>query len=103
YQKLGAAPVQAEVQAARHAFSLTIMTADRPRLFATIAGALAGWGMNIIQADAVAHSAGIVLDTFHFAELHRTLELNPTEIERFRHSLPDVVKGAASLEQLLKG
>ncbi len=103
YQKLGADPVQTEVQAARHAFSLTIMTADRPRLFATIAGVLAGWGMNIIKADAFANSAGIVLDTFHFADLHRTLELNPTEIERFRRSLTDVVKGAASLEQLLKG
>jgi len=39
-------------------------------------------GMNIIKADAFANAAGIVLDTFHFADLHRTLELNPTEVER---------------------
>jgi len=25
-----------------------------------------------------------VLDTFHFADLHHTLELNPSEAERFR-------------------
>jgi [protein-PII] uridylyltransferase len=103
YQKLRTEPVQVELQAARHAFSLTILTADRPSLFATLAGVLAGWGMNIIKADAFANAAGIVLDTFHFADLHRTLELNPSEIERFRRSLIDVVNGKAPLETLLKG
>jgi [protein-PII] uridylyltransferase len=43
-----------------------------------------------------------VLDTFHFADLHRTLELNPTEIERFRANLADIVNGKAPLEPLLK-
>ena len=102
-QKLKAEPVQTELRATGHAFSLTLLTADRPALFATIAGVLAGWGMNIIKADAFANSAGVVLDTFHFADLHRTLELNPTEIERFRRSLADVVNGRALLEPLLKG
>ena len=102
-QKLKAEPVQTELRATGHAFSLTLLTADRPALFATIAGVLAGWGMNIIKADAFANSAGVVLDTFHFADLHRTLELNPTEIERFRRSLADVVNGRTPLEPLLKG
>jgi [protein-PII] uridylyltransferase len=103
YQRLASEPVQVELQQARHAFSLTILTADRPRLFATIAGVLAGWGMNIIKADAFANAAGIILDTFHFADLHRTLELNPTEGERFQRSLIDVVNGKAPLEPLLMG
>jgi [protein-PII] uridylyltransferase len=102
YQKLRTEPVQTEVRATDHAFSLTLLTADRPALFGTIAGVLAGWGMNIIKADAFANAAGVVLDTFHFADLHRTLELNPTEIERFRRSLADVVNGKAPLEPLLK-
>jgi [protein-PII] uridylyltransferase len=102
-QKLGLEPVQTELQARRHAFSLTLLTADRPALFATISGVLAGWGMNIIKADAFANSAGVVLDTFHFADLHRTLELNPTEIDRFLRSLKNVVNGKAPLESLLKG
>ena len=59
--------------------------------------------MNIIKADAFANAEGVVLDTFHFADLHRTLELNPTEIERFRQSLSDVVNGKAPLEPLLMG
>ena len=54
------------------------------------------------EADAFANAAGIVLDTFHFADLHRTLELNPSEIERFRKSLTDVVNGKAALEPLLQ-
>jgi [protein-PII] uridylyltransferase len=103
YQKLGAQPVQTELQVRRHAFSLTLLTADRPALFATISGVLAAWGMNIIKADAFANAAGNVLDTFHFSDLHRTLELNPTEIERFLKSLMDVVSGKAPLEPLLSG
>lgn len=103
YQKLRAEPVQTELHARGHSFSLTLLTPDRPALFATIVGVLAGWGMNIVKADAFANAAGIVLDTFHFTDLHRTLELNPSEIERFLGSLRDVVNGKASLEPLLKG
>ena len=103
YQKLGVEPVQTELQVRRHAFSLTLLTADRPALFATISGVLAGWGMNIIKADAFANAAGTVLDTFHFSDLHRTLELNPSEVERFLLSLKNVVNGKAPLEPLLKG
>jgi [protein-PII] uridylyltransferase len=102
YQKLRSEPVQTELTAARHAFSLTLLTADRPALFGTIAGVLAGWGMNIIKADAFANAAGVVLDTFHFADLHRTLVLNPTETERFRANLADIVNGKVPLEPLLR-
>ncbi len=102
YRKLAVDPVQTELLAAQHGFSLTLLTPDRPALFATISGVLAGWGMNINKADAFANAAGIVLDTFHFADLHRTLELNPSETERFRKSLADVVNGKAPLEPLLK-
>jgi [protein-PII] uridylyltransferase len=101
-QKLRSEPVQTELHTTAHTFSLTLLTADRPALFSTIAGILAGWGMNIIKADAFANAAGVVLDTFHFVDLHRTLELNPTEIGRFRQSLADVVNGKAPLEPLLK-
>jgi [protein-PII] uridylyltransferase len=103
YRKLSEEPVQTQVAATRHGFAVTLLTADRPALFATISGVLAGWGMNINKADAFANAAGIVLDTFHFTDLHRTLELNPSEIARFRKSLEDVLTGKAALEPLLKG
>ena len=101
YQKLKGEPMQTEVKRTRHGFSLSVITADRPALFAKIAGVLAGWGMNIVKADAFANAAGVVLDTFQFVDLHRTLELNPGEIERFRRNLADVVNGKAALEPLL--
>jgi [protein-PII] uridylyltransferase len=103
YQKLGTEPVQTEIKSTHHAFTLTLLSADRPALFAAIAGVLAAWGMNIVKADAFANSAGVVLDTFHFVDLHRTLELNPSEIPRFRQSIADVVNNKQPLEPLLKG
>lgn len=103
YRKLSAEPVQSELTATRHGFALTILTADRPALFATISGVLAGWGMNINKADAFGNAAGIVLDTFHFADLHRTLELNPSEVARFQKGLEDVLTGKKALDPLLKG
>src|SRR5205823_5096986 len=77
YRKLSEEPVQTQVAATRHGFALTLLTPDRPALFSTISGVLAGWGMNINKADAFANAAGIILDTFYFTDLHRTLELNP--------------------------
>jgi [protein-PII] uridylyltransferase len=103
YQKLGAQPVQTELKERQHAFELTLLSADRPALFAAISGVLAGWGMNIVKADAFANSAGVVLDTFHFVDLHHTLELNPSERMRFQQSIADVVNGKQPLEPLLKG
>ena len=103
YQRLGSEPVQTEIKSTHHAFTLALLSADRPALFAAIAGVLAAWGMNIVKADAFANSAGVVLDTFHFVDLHRTLELNPSEIPRFRQSIADVVNNRQALEPLLKG
>ena len=103
YQQLGSEPVQTELKRANHMFALTLLSADRPALFATIAGALAAWGMNIVKADAFANAAGVVLDTFHFLDLHKTLELNPGEIPRFQQSIAEGVSGKQSLEPLLKG
>src|SRR5262249_25522344 len=102
YRSLGDSKVQADISDSRQVFSLTLLTADRPALFATISGVLAGWGMNIIKADAFANAAGVVLDTFQFTDLYRTLELNPGELERSRTSLIEVVNGKPPLEPLLK-
>ncbi|HVM75520.1 MAG TPA: [protein-PII] uridylyltransferase [Candidatus Saccharimonadales bacterium] len=103
YEKLGTEPVQTEVKKTHHVFTLTLLSADRPALFATIAGALAAWGMNIVKADAFGNATGVVLDTFHFVDMHKTLELNPGEISRFQQSISDVVNGKQTLEPMLKG
>ncbi len=86
-----------------HSYDLTLLTRDRPFLFAQITGTLAGWGMNIVKADAFANAARLVLDTFRFTDPFRTLELNPSEVARFQQSLRDVLAGRVNLESLLRG
>jgi [protein-PII] uridylyltransferase len=66
-----------------------------------VAGALAAWGMNIVKAGAFSNEAGIVVDSFQFSDIFRTLELNPSEKERFLEYLHDVVAQKTPVEQLL--
>ena len=96
-------PVQLQLTRRANFFELTLLIGDRPFLFATVTGTLAAWGMNIVKAEAFANAAGIVLDTFRFVDLFRTLELNPSEIARFQESLAGVLNGTENLETLLRG
>ena len=41
---------------------------DRSFLFASIAGSLSAFGMNIVEAEAFANGSALVLDTFRFAD-----------------------------------
>jgi [protein-PII] uridylyltransferase len=101
FRQLGQNPVQARLHGQKRDWCLTVITRDRPFLFASITGSLAAWGMNILKADAFANRAGVVVDTFRFVDLHGTLELNPSEVVRFQKFLEDVLQGAASFEPLL--
>jgi [protein-PII] uridylyltransferase len=96
-------PVQVSLQKRSQFYGLTLITPDRPMLFATIAGTLAAWGMNIVKADAYCNRAGTVLDVFYFTDLFRTFDLNPTEIERFKNNLLAVLSGEVSLAALMAG
>lgn len=102
-QRLPENPVQVALRFRDHSYELTVLTRDRPFLFASITGTLAAWGMNILKAEAFANAAAIVLDTFRFVDLHRTLELNPPEAKRFEQSVVDVLSGGVSLQDLLRG
>src|SRR5277367_6074496 len=86
-------PVQQNLRRGRHWYELTLVTSDRPSLFATMAGVLAAWGMNIVKAAAFSNQAGVVVDTFYFTDRFRTLELNLPEWERFQTSIHDVLTG----------
>jgi len=100
---LAESPIQLSLQKHSHLYALTVVTLDRPMLFATIAGTLAAWGMNIVKAEAYCNRAAVVLDTFHFTDLFRTFELNPSEVERFRNNLLAVLGGELSLAALMAG
>jgi len=99
----GKIPVRVNVTARNHHFELTVLTPDRPFLFASLTGTLAAWGMNIIKADAFANARGMVLDTFRFVDLHHTLELNPSEKGRLEADLVAVLTGEVDLAKLMSG
>ena len=81
----------------------TIVTNDRPALFASLTGAISSFGLDIVKAEAFANAQGVVLDTFVFADPKRTLELNPTESSRLRQTIEDVALGRLDTAQLSRG
>jgi len=94
-------PVQLDLRPSRQLYDLTVITRDRTRLFADVAGALAAWGMNIVRAGAYSNDAGVIVDSFVFSDVFRTIELNPSERDRFLENMHDVVAQKVSVAQLL--
>jgi [protein-PII] uridylyltransferase len=99
---LGQDGVQLNLKQIRHWYELTLITTDRPFLFASVSGALAAWGMNIVKANAFSNAAGTVVDTFYFTDRFRTLEMNLQEWGRLKKSIADVVKGDADVARMLR-
>jgi [protein-PII] uridylyltransferase len=83
-------------------YQMVVIAPDRPYLLASISGALASFGVNILKAEAFANRRGLVLDTFVFADPLRTLELNPSEAERLRDTVTKCILGKTDVKQLLK-
>jgi [protein-PII] uridylyltransferase len=102
-QGLSRSPVQTLLRNRDHYWELMVLARDRPRLFASLTGALTAWGMNIVAVEAFANSAGTVLDTFRFVDLFHTLDLNPTEQDRLQQTIHDILTGRKSLEELMRG
>jgi [protein-PII] uridylyltransferase len=100
--RLGQDGVQLNLKQVRHWYELTLITTDRPFLFASVSGALAAWGMNIVKANAFSNDAGMVVDTFYFTDRFRTLEMNLQEWERLKKSIAAVIKGEADVARMLR-
>jgi len=94
--------VQVDLKRGRHWYELSLVTKDRPSLFATLTGVLAAWGMNIVKANAFSNQAGTVVDTLYFTDRFRTLELNLSEWQRFKQSIVAILAGEADLEKMLR-
>lgn len=102
-RKLNENGVQLCIENRGRIHTLTLLAMDRPFLFAGVSGTLASWGMDIWKAEAFANAAGIVVDTFHFTDPHKTLELNPSEGARLERNIEEVLTGVISREALLRG
>ena len=100
--KLGQDGVQCGLKQVRHWYELTLIATDRPFLFASISGALAAWGMNIVKANAFSNAAGIVVDAFYFTDRFRTLEMNVQEWDRLKASVADAVKGKSDVARMVR-
>ncbi|MCX6624158.1 MAG: HD domain-containing protein, partial [Acidobacteria bacterium] len=98
----GSSGVAVDVTRTNGVYQAIVIAADRPGVFASLAGALASFGMNIVKAEAFSNRSGQILDTFSFADPSRTLELNPTEVDRLRITLERVAQGRADTRKLLE-
>jgi len=94
--------VAVEIRRLDSAWHMILAAVDRPGLFAGAAGTLAAFGMNILRAEAFSNRRGMVLDTFTFADPMRTLELNPSEVDRLRSVAERVVTGKTDVKELLR-
>jgi [protein-PII] uridylyltransferase len=101
-EQIGHDAVQVDLKRGRHWYELTLITKDRPSLFATLTGVLAAWGMNIVKANAFSNQAGTVVDSLYFTDRFRTLELNLSEWDRFKRSIAAVLAGEADLDRMLR-
>jgi [protein-PII] uridylyltransferase len=102
-QQLDSRPVAIEILHERGVYVLTLLTKDRPGLFSSVVGAISSFGLNILKAEAFSNAAGTVVDTFTFSDPHRTLELNPPEVDRLRGIVRRVVEGKQDADKLLRG
>jgi [protein-PII] uridylyltransferase len=84
------------------AYRLTVVARDRPYLFASFAGAISSFGLDILKAEAFANSKGVILDTFVFADPKRALQLNPSEIERLTDLMRRVALGKTDAQRLMR-
>ena len=94
--------VAVEITREAGAYLLTVLAQDEPGLFAAVCGALAGFGMNIVNAEASSNAAGRVLDLFRFTDPMRTLELNPGEVDRLEWTVLCVLRHSIAVADLLK-
>ncbi len=99
-QARSGAPI--DLQKTGGTYRMTVIAPDRPFLLASISGALASFGVNILKAEAFANSQGLVLDTFVFSDPLRTLELNAAEADRLRDTVARCSLGKTDVKQLLK-
>ena len=91
-----------DIRRLESAWQLTLVAHDRPGLFAAVAGTLSCFGMNILKAEAFGNLRSLVLDTFTFADPARTLDLNPSEVERLHATVERVLTGKADVKELLR-
>jgi len=102
YEQSAPTGVAVEIKPVQGAYTLTVIAPDIPFLFASLAGAVTSFGLDILKAEAFGNAKGIVLDTFVFADPKGTLERDPPEMERLTDLIRRVGRGKTDARRLLR-
>jgi [protein-PII] uridylyltransferase len=90
------------LESKREVWELSVVTLDKPYLFANISGVLSYFGMDILRGTAMTSPTGLVLDVFQFSDQEEFFRLNPDGPLHFEKVLQDVVAGRQELTVLLR-
>jgi [protein-PII] uridylyltransferase len=85
------------------AYRLTVVARDKPSLFASFAGAISSFGMEILKAEAFSNARGVLLDTFVFGDPRRMLQQNPSEADRLSDLVQRIALGKTDAHRLMRG
>lgn len=85
------------------AYRLTVVARDMPALFASFAGAISSFGLDILKAEAFSNSTGVLLDTFVFGDPRRMLQQNPGEADRLCDLIRRIALGRTDAHRLMRG
>jgi [protein-PII] uridylyltransferase len=94
--------VSVQLQQLEGAYEVTVIARDMPALFASLAGAISSFGLDILNAEAFSNTNGIVLDTFVIADRKRTFHLNPSETERLQDLIRRIALGKTDVRRLFR-
>jgi len=92
-----------KIEPVEGAIRIAIVARDKPSLFASFAGGIASFGLDILKAEAFSNASGVILDTFVVADPRRMLQLNPTEADRLRDLLQRIALGRTDAHKLMRG
>ena len=95
--------VAVKIEPVEGAIRITIVARDKPSLFASFAGGIASFGLDILKAEAFSNASGVIMDTFVVADPKRMLQLNPTEADRLRDLLQRIALGRTDAQKLMRG
>jgi [protein-PII] uridylyltransferase len=95
--------VHLRLEPADAAWEMTVVTLDKPMLFANICGVLSSFGMDILRGHAMTNPNGLVLDVVQFTDRERFLALNAEGADAVLHALEDVVAGRSTAADRLRG
>jgi len=85
------------------AYRLAVVARDMPFLFASFAGAISSFGLDILKAEAFSNASGVVLDTFVFGDPQGMLRQNPDEADRLTDLMQRVAHGKTDVTRLMRG